>query len=53
MDDVVESPERARELGEQGRQHVVDTFSPGRMIDRNEEVYARVGERQGRRIFTR
>jgi N-acetyl-alpha-D-glucosaminyl L-malate synthase BshA len=45
MDELVQSPERARELGEQGRQHVADTFSPGRIIDRYEEVYARVSER--------
>jgi N-acetyl-alpha-D-glucosaminyl L-malate synthase BshA len=51
MDEVVESPERARELGEQGRQHVVDTFTPGKIIDRYEKVYARVIERQGRSIF--
>ena len=51
MDELVKSPERARELGEQGRRHVVDTFSPDKIIDRYEEVYARVGERQGRRIL--
>jgi len=53
MDELVDSPERARELGEQGRQHVVDTFSPDRIIARYEEVYARVGERRRRAIFTR
>ena len=47
MDELVQSPERARELGEQGRQHVADTFSPGRIIERYEEVYARVCERRG------
>ncbi len=51
MDEVVESPERARELGEQGRQHVARTFSPSKILDRYEEVYARVGDRHGRSIL--
>jgi L-malate glycosyltransferase len=51
LDELVKSPERARELGELGRQHVVDAFSPGKIIERYEKVYARVIERQGRSIF--
>jgi L-malate glycosyltransferase len=42
MDELVESPELATRLGEQGRRHVIETFSPNAIVDRYEELYASV-----------
>lgn len=45
MDDLVESPELAARLGEQGRRHVIKTFSPNAIIDQYEQLYASVCDR--------
>ena len=42
MDELVESPELATRLGEQGRAHVIKTFSPNAIIDQYEALYASV-----------
>src|SRR3954462_4618494 len=41
-DELVESPELAARLGEQGRRHVIETFSPNVIVDRYEQLYASV-----------
>ena len=45
MDELVESPELAARLGEQGRRHVIKTFSPNAIIDQYEQLYASVCDR--------
>jgi N-acetyl-alpha-D-glucosaminyl L-malate synthase BshA len=45
MDQLVESPERAHELGEQGKEHVRATFSAAAIVDRYEKLYHRVRDR--------
>jgi len=42
MDKLVESPDLARSLGEQGRKHVSDKFSADIIVDRYETLYRRV-----------
>jgi glycosyltransferase involved in cell wall biosynthesis len=42
MDKLVESPNLARSLGEQGRKHVVEKFSADAILDRYESIYRRV-----------
>src|ERR1051326_3621319 len=39
LDKLVESPELARSLGEQGRMHVIDKFSARVVVDRYETLY--------------
>jgi N-acetyl-alpha-D-glucosaminyl L-malate synthase BshA len=39
LDKLVESPDVARSLGEQGRQHVIDKFSASNVVDRYETLY--------------
>jgi N-acetyl-alpha-D-glucosaminyl L-malate synthase BshA len=45
MDKLVESPDLARSLGEQGRKHVSDKFSADIIVDRYETLYRRVKSR--------
>jgi glycosyltransferase involved in cell wall biosynthesis len=42
MDKLVESPDLARSLGEQGRKHVAEKFSADTILDRYELLYRRV-----------
>jgi len=42
IDKLVESPELARTLGDQGREHVVEKFSADTILDRYENLYRRV-----------
>jgi glycosyltransferase involved in cell wall biosynthesis len=42
MDKLVESPDFARNLGEQGRKHVTDKFSADIIVDRYETLYRQV-----------
>jgi N-acetyl-alpha-D-glucosaminyl L-malate synthase BshA len=42
MDELVKSPEFAARLAEQGRRHVIETFSPDAIVDRYEKLYASV-----------
>jgi len=42
LDKLVESPNLARTLGEQGRKHVVEKFSADTIVDRYEALYRRV-----------
>jgi len=42
MDELVESPDLARNLGEQGREHVVERFSADIIVDRYQALYRRV-----------
>jgi len=42
IDTLVESPDVARGLGEQGRKHVVEKFSADTILDRYETLYRRV-----------
>jgi len=49
MDKLVESPELARSLGDQGREHVVEKFSAGTIVDRYETLYRRVKSETRRR----
>jgi Glycosyltransferase len=39
MDNLVESPGLARSLGEQGRKHVLNKFSAGKIVERYETLY--------------
>jgi len=48
-DKLVESPELARSLGDQGRKHVVEKFSAGTIVDRYETLYRRVKSETRRR----
>ncbi len=45
MDKLVESPDYARSLGEQGRKHVVEKFSADIIVDRYETLYRRVKDK--------
>src|ERR1043166_4112932 len=45
LDKLVESPDLAQTLGEQGRKHVVEKFSADRIVDRYEALYRRVKEK--------
>jgi N-acetyl-alpha-D-glucosaminyl L-malate synthase BshA len=42
MDKLVESPDRARSLGEQGRKHIIDKFSADIIVERYETLYRQV-----------
>ena len=42
MDKLVDSPDHARNLGEQGRKHVSDKFTADVVVDRYETLYRRV-----------
>ncbi|HST31179.1 MAG TPA: N-acetyl-alpha-D-glucosaminyl L-malate synthase BshA [Chthoniobacterales bacterium] len=42
MDKLVESPDLARSLGEQGRKHVIDKFSADNIVERYETLYHQV-----------
>ena len=42
MDKLVESPDRGRSLGEQGRKHVLEKFSADIIVERYETLYRRV-----------
>jgi len=45
MDKLVESPDFAQSLGEQGRKHVIDKFSAPIVVDRYETLYREVKSR--------
>jgi len=54
MDKLVESPNLARSLGDQGRKQVVENFSADTILDRYEMLYRRVtSEKPPRKIFKR
>jgi L-malate glycosyltransferase len=54
MDKLVESPNLARSLGDQGRKQVVENFSADTVLDRYEMLYRRVtNEKPPRKVFQR
>jgi L-malate glycosyltransferase len=48
MDKLVESPDLARSLGEQGRKHVIEKFSADMVVDLYETLYRRVKSKNRR-----
>lgn len=53
MDKLVESPDLARSLGEQGRKHVIEKFSADIVVDSYETLYRRVKNKNRRAILER
>lgn len=53
MDKLVESPDLARSLGEQGRKHVIEKFSSDIVVDSYETLYRRVKNKNRRAILER
>ena len=42
LDDLIASPERAREIGEAGRQRALAEFTAAKAVPRYEAIYQRV-----------